>query len=381
MASRPRILPRERHGILTRRSAPVTSAIDRPDHRLTPSRVLGEQAEPGRQGVAEGLALLGGFEFVEFADGSDRVLFRPEASSRASASSRRALVQVPRAVAGDPGELDDREDRVGRLSTFGRGPLEQGSEPARRFLDRDHRVGRSIERHPGTDPAQAPERVRGDWGDPGPSPGRRPTAPSRIRVQPFERGGAPPDLGQLVGLGPGPGRASWRHSSPLGREQERGEPAMNLLVMGPDEAGGDPPPEHPPIGPALQVPAVLDPLVEHRPEGLDPVLVERESGPGSEAEPGQVEPARFVPRPFQAELERIADRLPEGPKGRRGPGLPRSIEESLPAVLSSRLGPPSSALAGLAKAPIGSPRRRRRPRIARSRRRRPRLADDGPSRG
>ena len=83
------------------------------------------------------------------------------------------------------------------------------------------------------------------------------------------------------------------------------------------QAGRDPPPEDPPLGPALHVLRVLDALVEDRPEGLEPDLVERVTPAGPEAEAGEVEPARFVLRALQPLLGQVAERLPAAPEAPR----------------------------------------------------------------
>ena len=50
-------------------AGPVT-----PDARLLPD----DEPEPGREGIAEGLALLGGLEFVELADRPAGLVIGPE---------------------------------------------------------------------------------------------------------------------------------------------------------------------------------------------------------------------------------------------------------------------------------------------------------------
>ena len=66
--------------------------------------------------------------------------------------------------------------------------------------------------------------------------------------------------------------------------------AMDLLVVGAGQARRHPPPEDPPLGPALHFLGVADALREDRPERLDPDLVERESAAGPQGESGEVEP-------------------------------------------------------------------------------------------
>ncbi len=126
--------------------------------------------------------------------------------------------------------------------------------------------------------------------------------------QSFERGRAPPDLGQLVCLGLGPAALLGRTA--LGWEEQWGEPAMDLLVMGLVQPRRDAPPEDPPLGPALRILDVLDPLVERRPEGLDPRLVEREPDTGPEDVAGHVEPPRLVLRRFIPPIGQVPKRLP-----------------------------------------------------------------------
>ena len=101
---------------------------------------------------------------------------------------------------------------------------------------------------------------------------------------------------------------------------------MDLLVVGPRQAGRHAPPEDPPFGPALEVLGVADARMEDRPEGLDPRLVEREARPRAQAEARQVEPARLVPGGLEPPLGRVAQRLPERPEGRRGPLVPGGVE-------------------------------------------------------
>ena len=50
----------------------------RPSRPQVPSFRRGDQPEPGGQGIAERLSLLGGFDLVELADGPDRPIIRPE---------------------------------------------------------------------------------------------------------------------------------------------------------------------------------------------------------------------------------------------------------------------------------------------------------------
>ena len=102
---------------------------------------------------------------------------------------------------------------------------------------------------------------------------------------------------------------------------------MDLVVVRPVQAGGDPPPEDPPLGPALDVLGVLDPLMEHRPEGLDPDLVEREAAARPEAVAGEVAPARLVPGALGPVVGQVAERLPEGAQGRRRPVVARDVED------------------------------------------------------
>ena len=78
---------------------------------------------------------------------------------------------------------------------------------------------------------------------------------------------------------------SWPGSSPFGGRQEGGEPSMDLVVVGTSRPGRDPPPEDPPVGPALHILGVLDPLVEDRPERFDPDFVERIAAPGRSRSP------------------------------------------------------------------------------------------------
>ena len=101
---------------------------------------------------------------------------------------------------------------------------------------------------------------------------------------------------------------------------------MDLVVVRRRQAGRHPPPEDPPLGPALDVLGVPDPLVEDRPEGLDPDLVEREAPARPEAEAGEVEPARLVPRALEPLLGQVAERLPERPQGRGRPLVARDVE-------------------------------------------------------
>ncbi len=59
---------------------------------------LGEQSQPGRQGVAEGLALLGDFEFVELADGSQGILGGSEDFKASKDFEPERVVEVSGAV-------------------------------------------------------------------------------------------------------------------------------------------------------------------------------------------------------------------------------------------------------------------------------------------
>ena len=113
----------------------------------------------------------------------------------------------------------------------------------------------------------------------------------------------------------------------LGRQEKRGEPAVDLVVMLAAQAGRDAPPEDPPLGPALHVLRVLDALVEDRPEGLEPDLVEREAAAGPEREAGEVEPARFVLRALQPLIGQVAQRLPAGTQRRGRPLVARNVEQ------------------------------------------------------
>ena len=97
----------------------------------------------------------------------------------------------------------------------------------------------------------------------------------------------------------------------------------------PAQAGGHPPPEDPPLGPALHVFLCLHALVEDRPEGLEADLVERKPRPGPEREAGEVEPARLVLRALDPLVGQVAERLPERPQGRGGPLVARDVEQFL----------------------------------------------------
>ena len=153
--------------------------------------------------------------------------------------------------------------------------------------------------------------------------------------EPFQAGGAPPHLGQLVRLGLGPAGLLGRAGA-LGGEQERREPAIDLLVVGPRQARGHPPPEDPPLGPALHVLGVPDALMEDRPERLDPDLVEREAASRPEEEPGEVEPARLVLGALEPLVGQVAERLPERPQGRGRPLVARRVEDLLEPLDQSR---------------------------------------------
>src|SRR5437764_516571 len=107
---------------------------------------------------------------------------------------------------------------------------------------------------------------------------------------------------------------------------------MDLVVMGASEARGDPAPEDPPLDPALHVLDVADPLVEDRPERLDPGLVHGESAAGTEREPGVVEPSRLVLRALEPMIGQVAERLPERAQGRGRPLVARLLQGLLQSL-------------------------------------------------
>ena len=79
---------------------------------------------------------------------------------------------------------------------------------------------------------------------------------------------------------------------------------------------------------------------------------------GPEAEAGQVEPARLVPRALEPLLGQVAERLPEGPEGRGGPLVARDVEDLLePLDQPRRAGSSAGAEAGAER---GADRRDRR---------------------
>ena len=186
---------------------------------------------------------------------------------------------------------------------------------------------------------------------------------------------AAPHFGQLVGFGLGPA-GFLGGARTLGRQQERSEPAVNLVVVGPRQAGGDSPPEDPPFGPALHILGELHSLMEDRPERLDAKVVERIAAAGAEEKPGHVEPARFVARALEPFLgggkQRVPQRLAvptEATRRERRRGFPRAAS---PAARGRRLQAAVAAMSSRRPADPrtrrGSPRSRRRARTARSRR-------------
>ena len=116
---------------------------------------------------------------------------------------------------------------------------------------------------------------------------------------------------------------------PLAGQQQGGEASVDLVVVSLVQAGGDPTPEDPPLDPALEVLGVGEPLVEGRPEALDPDRVHREADPGAEAVAGQVQPALLVTGGPRSIARRLAERLPEGPQCRGRPVVSGRIEEVL----------------------------------------------------
>ena len=254
-----------------------------------PGGRLAHEAEPDGQGIAEGLALLRGLELVVLADGPERRLVGAEARRGGRGPRRGGLVEVAGPVAGDPGELGQGEDGVGRLAAGGERPVEQGLDPALGRLA----AGRPC--WPGRRAGPGPRAGPGTRGREPAGSGRArslirasPSGSLRFGAEPFQAGGAPPDLGQLVRPRAWAGPASSAAPPPLAGRRNGTSRRWISSWCGPVQAGGDPPPEDPPLGPALHVLGVLDPLVEDRPEGLDPDLVEREarSRAGGRSRPG-----------------------------------------------------------------------------------------------
>ena len=73
------------------------------------------------------------------------------------------VVEVAGAVAGDPRQLGQGEDRVAGLAAGGERAAEQTPGPALGGLLEDDRVGRPVQRDAGTQAAQAPEDVGARW--------------------------------------------------------------------------------------------------------------------------------------------------------------------------------------------------------------------------
>ena len=170
------------------------------------------------------------------------------------------LVEVAGAVARDPRELRQGEDGVGRSRGPGRtSRLEERVDPALGGLLADGRVGRAVERDPRPEPAQAPEDVVRQARPrqllrSGP---RRATPSARPRAVRGWRRSATSRPARAARAWAGP--PSWRRRPPWragGRGRAGGRSRRGAAAIRP---GGDPPPEDPPLGPALHVLDVLAP--------------------------------------------------------------------------------------------------------------------------
>ena len=138
------------------------------------------------------------------------------------------------------------------LAAGGVGAVQEHVDPALDGLRSDDGVGRAVQRHARAEPAQAPERVARRGGAGELLDQRLSEALLGLGRQSLQAGGAAPHLGELVRLGLGPagflGGARALHG-----HQERSDPAIDLVVVLAAQAGRHPPPENPPLGPALDV--------------------------------------------------------------------------------------------------------------------------------
>src|SRR5204863_7087426 len=97
----------------------------------------------------------------------------------------------------------------------------------------------------------------------------------------------------------------------------------------PRQARRHPPPEDPPLRPALHLLREADSLMKQGPERLDPDLVEREPPTGPEDESSQVEPPGLVLGALEPLVRQLAQRLPERAQGRGRPLIAGRVEELL----------------------------------------------------
>ena len=116
------------------------------------------QSQADRQGVAQGLALLGGFQLVIFAHraqdglvGAELAQPGEDSARNASSISRRGRWRLVPVVRG--------RRWLRRLAAGRELAIEQGVDPALGGLPADDGIGESIEGHASAEPAEAPEHV------------------------------------------------------------------------------------------------------------------------------------------------------------------------------------------------------------------------------
>ena len=330
---------------------------------------VGEEPQADRERVAERLAFLGGLELVDTRGrGGCTPSSAPSSASRSRTRARRSS-SMSRARSFATRASCERAKTASAVSRPG-GYWRVSSDSSQRSAAslRTAVLAEAVEGHARAEAADAPERG-----------GRR----DRCLVldedraerlldlgrEPFEAGGASPHLGQLVRLGlravrlSSPGSCPWAGAG-------RGRAGGGSRRGGAGQAGGDATPEDPPLGPALHVLRVAHPLVEDRPEGLDPDLVHREAAARPEHEAGEVEPSGFVLRALEPVVGQVAERVPERPQGRGRP-LGRAARRwtSSSRLITRAGGVRSAARTCRPGTRRGSPRPPRRSPIVRGRRR------------
>ena len=166
--------------------------------------ILFTQPQSNRQGVAQGDALLGGFQLVVLADGAEDGLVGAKLFEAGQHLLAQRVGQVARTIARVASKLRQGEDRIAGFAAGRVLPGEQEVDPPLDGLTADHGVGKSVQRDAGAEASQAPGQVTGrGWS--GQLLDERPPQPLLdLGSQSLQAGGAAPHFRKLVRLRLGP---------------------------------------------------------------------------------------------------------------------------------------------------------------------------------